>query len=80
MSVLSSVPGSNPGSHIALSVHSLLELHDAVFLFKIYLFLFLAVLGLPYCPQAFSSCTDWEYFPSNVQASHCGGSLIVAWD
>ena len=78
MSALFSVPGSNPGSHITLNVHSLLELHDAVFLFKIYLFTFLAVLGLPYCPRAFSSCRDWGLF-----SEQCAGFslqwLLLLW-
>ena len=44
----------------------------------IYLFIFLAVLGLPYCPRAFSSCRDWGLF-----SEQCAGFslqwLLLLW-
>ena len=37
-------------------------------------YLFVAVLILCCCMQAFSSCGEWELLPHcGAQASHCGG-------
>ena len=50
--------------------------------FKIYLFiyLFLAALGLCCCPWAFSSCGERATLRCGVQASHCSGfSCCGAW-
>ena len=40
---------------------------------SIYLFLFLSVLGLHCCTQAFSSCGEQELFSSGAWAPHSGG-------
>ena len=59
----------------------------------LYLFIYLAALGLRCCAWAFSSCGEWGLlFRCGAQASHCGGfsccgaqalgaraSVIVAW-
>ena len=40
----------------------------------IFIYLFLAVLGLPCCVQAFSSCREWGLFSScDPRASGCSG-------
>ena len=44
-----------------------------LFLTFIYLCLFLAVLGLHCCMQAFSGCSDWGILCCGLQAYHCGG-------
>ena len=43
------------------------------FLTFIYLCLFLAVLGLHCCMQAFSGYSDWGILCCGLQAYHCGG-------
>ena len=50
------------------------SLNGSSFLFKIYLFIFLAMLGLLCCMWAFSTCGDQGLFSScNVWASLCCG-------
>ena len=45
-----------------------------MFLFYLFSCLLLAVLGLPCCVLAFSSCSKWGLLSSGgVWASHCGG-------
>ena len=45
-----------------------------VFFFKLFIYLFLAALGLHCCAQAFSSCGErGATLRCNEQASHCGG-------
>ena len=39
----------------------------------IYLFIYLAALGLRYCAWAFSSCDEWATLCYSARASHCGG-------
>ena len=49
--------------------------------FKKDLFMYLssAVVGFPFCAQAFSSCREWGLLPSHgVWASHCSGSSCGA--
>ena len=44
------------------------------YLFKKYIYLFLAVLNLNCCALAFSSCSRWELLSRcGIQASYCGG-------
>ena len=47
------------GSHLCTCRKSSVHMQEVIFFFKlIYLFLFLAVLGLRCCAQAFSSCSE----------------------
>ena len=46
--------------------------------FKIFIYLFLAVLGLRCCTQAFSSCVRVTLH-CGAWASHCGGFSCRAW-
>ena len=51
---------------------SLLSVHIPILLWFFFFFLvFLAVLGLHCCAQAFSSCS--------ARASHCGSSLVTEY-
>ena len=61
---------------IVLCNHCLLLLlpYWPILFYKVSLYLFLGVLGLCCCMQAFSSCGKWVLFSScNAWTSHCGG-------
>ena len=51
----------------------------------LFIYLFLPVLGLPYCLQTFSSCGEWGLLSScGAQASHssgfsCGAQALGSW-
>ena len=48
--------------------------HGFLDLLKMYLFLFLAALGLRCCTRSSSDCGKWELLSScNARASHCSG-------
>ena len=61
-------------------------LSNPVFFFKyLFIYLFLAVLGLCFCRQVFSSCSEWELlfllqWPLLLQSigSRRAGSVVVA--
>ena len=38
-----------------------LNFTDYIYILNVFVYLFLAVLGLPCCVQAFSSCSKWGY-------------------
>ena len=57
--------------HVPLSIRKY-SFH--IFLINLFIYLFLAALGLHCCAQAFSSCDEQGLlFRCGVQASHCGG-------
>ena len=43
------------------------------FFLSLFIYLFLAVLVLWRCAQAFSSCSEWGLLCCGARASHCGG-------
>ena len=46
----------------------------------IFIYLFMAALGLCCCMRAFSSCGKWDLLSSySARASHCGGFCCRAW-
>ena len=47
-------------------------------IFKILFVCLSAVVGLPCCTRAFSSCGKWGLLFAAVQTSHCGGFSPVA--
>ena len=65
-------------SYLALiqhTQHSIIRIYHIFFIHpSVFIYLFLAALGLRCCVQAFSSCSKWGLLSScGVWTSHCGG-------